>query len=309
MSADPGKPVSPGAVPPLDDVMLAMDVVDTLRHRQRMVERELNVDERDEQLIEQLRAIYAGQGIDVSDEALRAGLKALKEERFAYRPPAASLSVRLARWYVARDRWLGPLGGALLLAGLLAVGYYLFVSRPQARRLAALPGALAAQRQAIVELSAVAEPEQTADRLHAEGARALEGGDFAEAEEALAELRDLKAALEREYELRIVSRPGERSGVIRTPDDNPSAENHYIIVEPIAPDGSVLTLPVRSEEDGATSDVSRWAMRVEPEVYDRIAADKRDDGIIQNSRFGVKRRGYLTPEYFFPATGASITSW
>jgi hypothetical protein len=191
----------------------------------------------------------------------------------------------------------------------MAIGFYVFVSRPQAQRRAALPGALETQRRAIVELSAVEEPEQTAKRLSDEGQRALEGGDVGEAEEALQELRDLKAALEREYALRIVSRPNERSGIIRTPDLNPNAENHYIIVEPIAPDGSVLTLPVQSEEDGATREVSRWAMRVQSEVYDRIAADKRDDGIIQNSRFGLKRRGYLTPEYFFPTTGASITSW
>src|SRR4029453_14516698 len=53
-------PPSP-APPPPDGLVLAMDVVDTLRHRERLVERELN----EEQLIERLRSLYKGQGIEV----------------------------------------------------------------------------------------------------------------------------------------------------------------------------------------------------------------------------------------------------
>ena len=55
---------------PLDDVMIAMDVVDTLRHDKRIVERELNVDDRRAELIEELRKIYKDQGIDVPDRIL-----------------------------------------------------------------------------------------------------------------------------------------------------------------------------------------------------------------------------------------------
>ncbi len=43
---------------PLDEVMLAMDVVDTLRHRQDLVARELEGVTREQQLIEKLRAVY-----------------------------------------------------------------------------------------------------------------------------------------------------------------------------------------------------------------------------------------------------------
>ena len=43
---------------PLDDVMLAMDVVDTLRHNQDLVARELAGEAREKQLIEKLREIY-----------------------------------------------------------------------------------------------------------------------------------------------------------------------------------------------------------------------------------------------------------
>ena len=85
--------------------MLAMDVVDTLRHRRLLVKRELNSAERDQQLLGRLREIYRSQGIDVSDEVLRAGVEALREERFTYRPPHSTLAVRLARIYVQRGKW------------------------------------------------------------------------------------------------------------------------------------------------------------------------------------------------------------
>ena len=39
----------------LDDLMLAMDVVDTLRHEERLVSRELNEAARESELVERLR--------------------------------------------------------------------------------------------------------------------------------------------------------------------------------------------------------------------------------------------------------------
>ena len=62
----------PAAEPerPLDDVMIAMDIVDVLRHDERLVERELNDDKRRAKLIERLHNLYKGQGIEVPDEIL-----------------------------------------------------------------------------------------------------------------------------------------------------------------------------------------------------------------------------------------------
>lgn len=89
----------------LDDVMLAMDVVDTLRHRVRIVDQELNEDAREEQLIARLKEIYGAQGIEVPDKILKDGVKALAEQRFVYKPPADTVSVKLAKLYVSRKKW------------------------------------------------------------------------------------------------------------------------------------------------------------------------------------------------------------
>ena len=85
---------------PLDEIMLAMDVVDTLRHREHIVVRELHNEERDEKLLKRLREIYASQGMEVPDHVLTEGVAALREESFSYQPPPESLSVTLARIYI-----------------------------------------------------------------------------------------------------------------------------------------------------------------------------------------------------------------
>jgi heme exporter protein D len=57
MSQEPLAGAGQPAPAKLDDLMMAMDVVDTLRHRDRLVERELNEEAREEQLISRLRAL------------------------------------------------------------------------------------------------------------------------------------------------------------------------------------------------------------------------------------------------------------
>ena len=52
---------APATAAPLDDVMLAMDVVDTLRHRQDLVTRELDEATREEQLVEKLDLLFNGE--------------------------------------------------------------------------------------------------------------------------------------------------------------------------------------------------------------------------------------------------------
>jgi Family of unknown function (DUF6384) len=90
---------------PLDEVMLAMDIVDTLRHDRSTVDRELDAETRDEVLIERIKQIYAGQGIEVTDDLIRKGVEALKQDRFAYVPPKPSFALRMAQVYVDRWKW------------------------------------------------------------------------------------------------------------------------------------------------------------------------------------------------------------
>ena len=121
--------------------------------------------------------------------------------------------------------------------------------------------------------------------------------------------RRLRDEVPPEYTLTIVSRAGETTGVWRRPPRGSQARNYYLIVEAIAPDGRKLSLPIRNEETGETSVVDKFGVRVPQATFEAVAADKRDDGIVQKNRFGVKRRGTLAVDYLMPFDGGMITKW
>lgn len=294
---------------PLDELMLAMDVVDTLRHKELMLAREVTADERDEDLLKRLRGIYTGQGIKVTDEILTQGVKALREERFVYRPPPATFGRSLAHVYVTRGRWGKWVGGLVVLLAVAALSFQLFVRGPELRMVRELPADLQGAYQGVTISTQDEGVLGDARGLLAAGEAALADGDYAAAQTAVADLRGMSAQLQQQYEIRIVSRPGVRSGTTRIPDENRFAENFYVIVEAVTPDGRALTLPITSEEDGRTRRVALWGLRVDEAMYERVRADKQNDGIVNDAVVGAKRRGVLEPEYTVPTTGAAITEW
>lgn len=290
----------------LDDVLLAMDVVDTLRHREQLVMTELDAGAREAALLVRLKEIYAAQGIDVPETILREGVKALEEKRFLYEPPKPSLGVTLAKIYIARSRWLGPAAAALVAVVALAGAWQVGVAAP-AR---ALPAELEKLHQEIG--AAVVEPAAAlkADALYTEGRRAVRAGDTGEAREARDALRQMQADLDTVYQVRVVYGPGEEnSGLFRIPDDLPGARNYYLIVEAVDVSGDLVEVPISSEEDRRSDRVTRWGQRVSEAAYTAVGADKGDDQIIQNAVIGQKPAGYLTPQYTVETPGGAILEW
>jgi hypothetical protein len=312
MSDVTAKPVAP-----LDEVMLAMDVVDTLRHRQDLVVRELDGAAREKQLIERLRELYHQQGIEVPDHILKEGVAALAEARFAYEPPAPGLGTTLARLYVSRKSWGRPvlIAAAAILA--LSIGYFgvwqpyrnAQVAQAQAELTEGLPGEMDALRQTIFEETLVQQAVVEADGLLARGKAYASEGNREGAEDIVRRLTELRDDLRQEYTLRVVGRDGELSGFWRTPPNNSDATNFYLVVEAIGPDGRAMSMPILNEETGQTEIVSIWGVRVPPDVYDRVAADKQDDGIIQSNTVARKIAGYLEPRYQMRVSGGAVTDW
>lgn len=294
---------------PLDELMQAMDVVDTLRHSENLVARELDAEGRRERLIERLREIYRGQGIEVSDAVLEQGVLALEEDRFSYTPPPESFSTRMARMYVRRSVWGKPV--ALLLGILLIAlaGYLFMVKFPQMREEAALPNSLDNTFGQIVQVADSSVATERAQVLLQDARAALDNSDYPTANGHRLELERMLGILQSEYELRVLARPNENSGVWRVPSVNPNARNYYLIVEAIDSSGKRLRLPIENEENGKTREVSKWGVRVEKATFDAVAADKVDDGIIQSNIIGRKKRGRLTPDYLVPTSGDTITDW
>jgi hypothetical protein len=409
----------------LDKVMLAMDVVDTLRHEQQLVERELASDEQDKALIEKVKRMYASQGLEVTDEIIAAGVAALREGRFAYQPPPPRGPVWLANLYVRRNRLAK--GAAILAASLVGMFFlyqFAFVA-PEKRQiqktarnfnatisqqqdqlsvakqrlanlnqalnraeksssasevaakrllteagqhlagaetrlqaldqlplqpdltadslvregevmkrrleqrgtlvstvtaqldkaeaaihdlseLAGLRDKLAGQRQSLLGESREEAARNQTGKLYNDALAALNRGDLAGARQESTALQELYDHLVQEYQVRIVSRPDQPSGIRRSLPNRPGVRNYYVVVEAVTPQGKRLTVPITSEENGKTYNVPQWGLRVDESLYEKIRRDKLDDGIIQNNRVGVKERGYLSPQYLIPTTGGAI---
>ena len=302
---------------PLDDVMIAMDVVDTVRHDKRLVDRELNDEKRRAELIEELRNIYKGQGIDVPDAVLEEGVKAIEEKRFVYTPPPQSFQVRLARIYATRESWgRRAVGIATALAVALGVWYFA-VERPRAVERAAI------EREATTELPArvsglvtqiereakspavLAEAKQIAETARS----AATGRQLDPARDAERRLQAMLDELRRSYDIRIVNRQGEITGLWRVPKVNPSSRNYYLVVEAVDASGKALPHSVLNEETGQREMVTKWAVRVQKALFDEIQADKIDDGIIQKAVLGTKARGELEPRWQREVPGGALTRW
>jgi hypothetical protein len=313
----PGAPPAESPKAPLDDLMLAMDVVDTLRHRQDLVVRELDAGARENQLIEKLRDIYRSQGIEVPDSVLKEGVEALDKSRFVYTPPKPSLGVSLARFYVNRRKW-GPAAVAILLVLVIGFGGYFLAYRPfqqgqvEAARIELaerLPAEMDALYQTIFTETKVQRAVAEAEALRTRGKAAAAEGNREGAVAAITGLTALRDKLRQDYSLRVVNRAGEQSGFWRTPDINTDATNFYVVVEALNPEGATVALPIVNEETGTTATVSKWGVRVPEAVYRSIENDKRDDGIIQANIVGIKQYGFLNVEYTVPVLGGAVTEW
>ena len=308
---------APAAAPAkLDDVMLAMDVVDTLRHRERLVERELDEETREAQLIERLRKLYRSQGIEVPDHVIVQGVEALKESRFVYTPSRPGFRRTLATLWVKRTtygKWIAAtLASLVAVAALYRVG--VVAPRERAAEVARaelteeLPRQLAAAHGAASTEARVPALKERADAILAQGRAALERGNAAAARAALAELDGFAQALEQEYVLRIAGRPQDQTGFYR---EHPGfgGRAYYVVVDAIDPAGKPVQVSIRNDETSKTETVSRFAIRVPIETFDSVRNDKTRNGIVQNARMAEKHRGYLQPEYRMPVLEGRITHW
>ncbi|MEL7014908.1 MAG: DUF6384 family protein [Pseudomonadota bacterium] len=293
----------------LDDVMLAMDIVDTLRHRTQIVERELGGDAREENMLRRLKEIYAAQGIQVPERILKDGVKALEENRFTYAPPKNSFSVKLAKFYIGRDRWLKPFVAIFGVGALGAGSYQVGVAGPAYAAFNRAASNLEAYYRDAGDLAQTDFARLRIDDAYASGRAAKEQEKLSPLQAATARLKQTRDTLDKDLTIRIVSRPGEQSVIWRYPDNNPDQQNYYLIVEAVDSSGTAYPLEITSEEDQSTRRVAKWGVRVPESVYDRVRADKIDDEIVQAANVGTKAKGSLKPDYAVRTSGGQILDW
>lgn len=140
----------------------------------------------------------------------------------------------------------------------------------------------------------------------------LSAGEVAGAQATLAQVESVMAVLPLTYTLRVVNEKGERSGVWRNyhgEGGGSQARSFYIIVDALDEKGDRVNLPIVSAEDKKKRFLSRFGVRVPEKVFETIANDKKDDGIVDNDVFGRKAAGELDPTYSFDTLNGMIAEW
>ncbi|UXJ52464.1 DUF6384 family protein [Pseudomonas citronellolis] len=93
-------------------------------------------------------------------------------------------------------------------------------------------------------------------------------------------------------ELRIVDRTGEKSGAERTYDDS-GGRSWYLIAEAVDASGEAYAVPVTDSESGDFGMATVFGVRVSKVEYDKVKADKQDDGHIGKRTLGNKAANSL----------------
>ena len=154
-----------------------------------------------------------------------------------------------------------------------------------------------------------------ADGTYTEARGYIESANIGQLRHSIERLNNMDTVLRQEYTIRIVDRPGQRSGQDRiyTDKNGRRVSGYYLIVEAVDANENPIPMNITSEEDHRNyPNRTMWGERVENRIFEEVKADKRADGRVDNGQFGRKRIGYLNPEVGFYGMTRSlgrITSW
>lgn len=128
----------------------------------------------------------------------------------------------------------------------------------------------------------------------------------------LGQLRNYIDFVRANFVLRIVNRPGVKSGIDRyyTDKSGKRIAGYYLIVEAADSTGRAIKQPIRNEENGTIQQLSMWGERVSKDVYEKVKSDKLDNGRIDRDKVGEKSAGSASIQYtLIPQSEGRITRW
>ncbi len=283
------------------ELLRVMDAARVIHERRTALE-EREFDR--EATIREIQVMYEELGDLVGRRTIGRALDEYLSERHAFAPAGPGLRRTLALAYIRRGwialRVLLPAAAASLLvwggAELVEVRQQQRVER-EAALLVTLGDEIDRLHASLLANAAEEPVRQRAAELHRRAQPLIASADATELAQVAGTLAELEALVMTAYRIVVTG------GIWRYPDDNPDARNDYLIVQAVDAQGRQLQLPIRSEEDRVVRRVLEWGERVSREIYDRVAADKQDNGIIDDDHFAWKRRGFITAERRYPDVG------
>lgn len=134
-----------------------------------------------------------------------------------------------------------------------------------------------------------------------------------DAQKAIAALRQFGSLLDyarTRIELNVADRSGVKSGVERT--NSGGGKSWFLVVDATDLAGNHIKVPVRDAETGENLEASTFGVRVSSDEYNRIKADKKADGHVDDRKMGFKPANSLAIRFEPRAMGATpdvITNW
>ena len=319
--------VTPSAPPKAESLSLSemlriMDVATEMRSRRETVEKEFAIHETKRILREKLLQTTAITGERVTEAEVDAAIESYFRTLYTFREPEGSWAVVLARFYVRRGHLLIV---AILAATLLMTGWW--VTRiastrfsPAARlsrqmgRLETTFNSNLARAQALAREPSV---KDELNQLQQEAGVAREQQDQQTLTTLNRKLTDLINQLNVTYEVRILADPNQKSGFDRGMKEGDQwRPAYYLIVYARNELGQSVPRKIENAETHQFAVVERWAEQVPQPVYDRIKEDKKADGVLSETLFSIKERGYRNEEIRLKGTdgkpierGAQLTDW
>ena len=290
------------------DMLRIMDVATTLRQDRELVEEQLNLDALKQRLRERMIAAAEVTGEEVTPAEVDAAIDVYYRQLNTYQEPPLGPAVALAHLYVRRvrlARWAVFGGGSLVLVWWLFLspgGRFTNANRAhrQAERVA---DEVARKGESALAVAQDPEAVERLTALRAEAQAYRKQDDVAKLRDVEARTADLEARLRDEYAVSVRGGQGPRTSAIdRTFTDKTGRRvtAYYLLVQAKRPDGSVVTMRIHDVEKDRDADVKIWAERVPKDVYDRLLRDKKEDGVLNETAFSVKRRGELHEQVTMP---------
>lgn len=294
----------------LREQMGAMALIDEMRHRQMVVQEYLDLPRRREEVARRIREYYRSQNIAVDDALVEQGVRTYFDKRLSYEAPASGkLSSLLARIYISRSSWKKPALAGLAALALLAGGGYV-AQQAQERQAAEERAAQVAMANQLDELAArIRKAEegframgmspadmQQAEAMVAAANSAVQARDNAAARASLEQLEATLAYARTPLTINVVDRSGTKTGVVRSYGAG-GGKAWYLIAEATDPSGRIVPVAVTSAESGEKKLASQFGVRVSEDVFDRVRADKMEDGHVNDKLLGRKPANALTVQY------------
>lgn len=302
------------------ETLRVLDVARQVRQERETAEQALQRGDLRREIKRKLAESAKITGDDITEEEIDAAIDQYFENLHAFKHPPWGIRTFLAHMYVLRRR----VAAALFAAGaILCVIWFLFLSAWGPFNASAVARRAAEQRleqaetirDQIVVVSKAPTVTDDANRLFGE----LQAGetDADTAEKTLAKMKRLLERLNENFELHVLSGTDEESGFERsfTDENGTRSAGYYLVVEARDADGEPMTRKIRNSETGIEKEVARWAQRVPKAVFDRLVADKKEDGVLNETLFATKRLGELDSQIVLSgleaasSTSAQLTEW